>query len=426
VHIKPRRILLLHKPSTLSKEESWLRKAYANIVFNLMQFTISAPPVFDPFSAKYYGLESVQYNKYDYHAFLEVTSYFWASKGGRGALLEKVIAVESGPNSTNGVLLAQIPQLLEHLKGVKERNQWQLARSAPKLKFDLVNIIDNRIIFLEIKNRVDSGGTAAREEALAKKFLTLSKIIQDGEKVFVKDNTTEMDIAQVLLEHGIKELEMHVGFLFSIDGNEATIESDKAKGFYGASRLLLTNYYQKQNHRYSVKLDYDQSLQRLSFEKDGLVVSVDHLYGSDVTRKFTRGQLTISAVLRNVFTRKWDDIWLALNLAISQRALLLEYGTNHIREIKNIKETEPHNSDFESYYRRFADNQEDIQSLSECVRIIKEKANIRKLPIPSSSVADSLDTQLADCIYVYAAYTSHKKLRSTSLKGLTDQESVLK
>ena len=419
-------MLLLQNPSTLGKEESWLREAYANILLNLMQFAISFSSMFDPFSAKYYGLESVQYNKHEYQAFLEVTSYFWASKGGRGALLEKVIAIESGSNSANGVLLVRIPQLIESAKGIKEGSQWRLAGTTPRLKFDLVNIIDDKIVFLEIKNRVDSGGTAAREEALAKKFLNLCKTIQNEEKTFVKDNTTEMDIPQALLGLGIKEIEMHVGFLFNIDGNEATIDSDKTNGFYGASRQLLTGYYQKQNHRYSVDLRYDEKLQRLSFEKDGLVVSVDLLYGSDVTRRFTRDQLTLTTVLGKVFTRKWDDIWLSLNLAIAQRALLLEYGTNHITEIKNIRETELSNSDFENYYRRFVADQEDIQSLSECVRILKEKPSIRKLPIPSSSVADSLDTQLADCIYAYAAYTSHKKIRSPSLKALTDQEGVLK
>jgi hypothetical protein len=412
-------MLLLQNPSTLGKEESWLREAYANIVLNLMQFAISAPSMFDPFSSKYYGLESVLYNKYEYQAFLEVTSYFWASKGGRGALLEKVIAVESGSNSANGVLLVRIPQLIESAKSIKERSQWRLAGTIPRLKFDLVNIIDDKIVFLEIKNRVDSGGTAAREEALAKKFLTLCKIIQDGEKVFVKDSTTEMDIPQTFLGLGVKEIVMHVGFLFNIDGNEASIDSDKTNGFYGASRQLLTSYYQKQNHRYSVNLKYEETQQRLSFEKDGLSVSVDLLYGSDVTRRFTRDQLILSTVLGNVFTRKWDDIWLSLNIAIAQRALLLEYGTNHIREIKNMRETESSDSDFESYYRRFVADQDDIQSLSECVRIVKEKASIKKLPIPSSSVADSLDTQLADCIYAYAAYTSHKKVRSTSLKGVT-------
>jgi len=419
-------MLLLQNPSTLAKEESWLRDAYANIVLNLMQFALSAPSVFDPFSSKYYGLESVQYNKHEYQAFLEVTSYFWASKGGRGALLEKVIAVESGTNSANGVSLTQIPELIQSAKGIKELSRWRLWGTAPRLKFDLVNIIDNKIVFLEIKNRVDSGGTAAREEALAKKFLTLCRIIQNGEKIFVKNDTHETDVAQMLLGFGIKALEMHTGFLFNIDGNEATIDSDKSHGFYGASRQLLTTYHLKENHRFSVNLNYDESLQKLSFEKDGLAVSVDLLYGSDVTRRFTKDQLILGTVLGNVFTRKWDDIWLSLNLAIAQRALLLEYGTNHIKEIKNIKEKETSNSEFEIYYKKFISDQEDMQSLSECVRIVKEKPNVRRLPIPSSSVADTLDTQLADCIYAYAAYTSHKKIRSSPLKGLTDQESMLK
>ena len=86
-------------------------------------------------------------------------------------------------HAANGVWLEKIPQLLERSRSMKEENQWQLTRSAPKLKFDLVNIIDNRIVFLEIKNRVDSGGTAAREEALSKKFLRVCEKIQFGEKV---------------------------------------------------------------------------------------------------------------------------------------------------------------------------------------------------------------------------------------------------
>lgn len=214
---------------------------------------------------------------------------------------------------------------------------------------------------------------------------------------------------------------MHLGLLFNIDGNEATIESDKNDSYYGESRRLLTEHYQEQNHRFSENLKYDESLQRLSFEKGGLAVSIDVLYGNDVTKAFTRDHLTLSAALRNVFTRNWDDIWLTLTTAISQRVLLLKYHTNHIIQIKNIKETEPPASDFGTCFKRFAANQEDMQSLSECVRIVREKADISELPIPSSSVADSLDSQLADCLYVYAAYTSPKKVRSTPLKGLTDQ-----
>lgn len=51
----------------------------------------------------------------------------------------------------------------------QQRNQrMEGNRKRSRLKFDLLNVIDDRLVFLEIKNRVDSGGTAAREEALAK------------------------------------------------------------------------------------------------------------------------------------------------------------------------------------------------------------------------------------------------------------------
>lgn len=34
------------------------------------------------------GIDSVEDDKFCYRAVLEITSYFWASKGGRGTLLE--------------------------------------------------------------------------------------------------------------------------------------------------------------------------------------------------------------------------------------------------------------------------------------------------------------------------------------------------
>lgn len=73
-----------------------------------------------------------------------------------------------------------------------------------------------------------------------------------------------------------------------------------------------------------------------------------------------------------------------------------------------MKETESSsNSDFAIYFKRFLDNQEDIQSLSECVRILKEKDDIRKLPIPSTSVADSTHSWLI--AFMYMQHTFHPK-----------------
>lgn len=408
--IEGRRMLLLQNPSSLTKEESWLRDAYSNIVSNLVDVTIDPSPRFDPLSAKFMGLDSVQYNKNEYQAFMEVTSYFWGSKGGRGALLEKIVASAGGSTAANGMPLSQIPQWVASTKRIKEIKQWKVTGSAPRLKFDLLNIIDNRLVFLEIKNRVDSGGTAAREEALAKKYLTLCEKIQNGVKVFVGDGN-EMDIAQVFLSLGIEKVEMHAGFLFDSDGNEATIESDRSRGFYAQSRRLLEDYYNRQNHRFSVKLVFDESLQHLSFEKDGLAVSVDLLYGSDVTRKFTHDQASLSKVLDKVFTRKWDDIWLSLNVAIFERGLLLGHGTNHMKELKLM--LEHNNPEFKTHYNKFVANQDDVNSLSKCVQIAKENKDILKIPYNSSSEADSLDVRLADCICVYAAaHNTHKKVKS--------------
>ncbi len=410
--LAPRKMLLLQAPSSLTEEETWLRKAYQNIVLNLLEFAISPSTSFDPFSAKFMGLDSIEQKKYEYRAFMEVTSYFWGSKGGRGALLEKVVAAAGGTSAANGMSLSQIPQWIGNMRDNRNVKEWKVTGSAPKLKFDLLNVLGSRLVFLEIKNRVDSGGTAAREEALAKKFLALCKAIQNGEKVYVGDGV-EMDIAQAFLALGITKVEMHTGFLFGVDGNEATIDSDKSKGFFGQSRKLLGDYYKAQNHRFSVKLTYDEAIQKLSFEKDGLEVVLDLLYGSDVTMAYTPDRADLKSVLRKVFARQWDDVWLSLNVAVSERALLLEFASNHIMRIQEILRTAPSDSAFVRSFRNFEADPNNIETLSDCISIIREDESIRKLPVPSSSAVNSLDTLLADCFYVCAVARSvPKKVKS--------------
>ena len=396
-------MLLLQNPSILNREESWLREAYANIVSNLLEYATEPSSNIDPFAAKFMGLESVENNKEEYRAFMEVTSYFWGSKGGRGALIEKIVAAAAGTTAANGILLSRIPKWIASIKVIRDVKEWKSTGSDPKLKFDLLNVIGDRLVFLEIKNRVDSGGTAAREEALAKKFLKLAEMIQNGVPVYIGDGV-DMDIAQTFLGLGIKTLEMHAGFLFNAKGNEATIEDDRSKGFYGQSKRLLEEYYKKHNNRFSVKLTYDASNQKLRFEKDGLFVIVDLLYGSDVTKNFTHEQLDLGKVMNKVFRKKWDDIWLSIRMAISQRTLLLRGGNNIISEIDHslTKKADPK---FIANYDRFVANHEDAKSLMECVRIIKGK-----LSSPSSTT----DGNIADCLYVYAgAHYPYRKFKSS-------------
>ena len=137
------------------------------------------------------GIDSVEYDKFQYQAVLETTSYFWASKGGRGTLLEKIIASLGNSHSSNGVTLPRILSIIlskvRNSSGYSDHNASQLSitNNIKRLKFDLVNIIDDKLIILELKNRVDSGGTAAREESLGKKFLTVCKTIENEDKIFV-------------------------------------------------------------------------------------------------------------------------------------------------------------------------------------------------------------------------------------------------
>ncbi|MEM3160408.1 MAG: hypothetical protein QXJ74_06465 [Nitrososphaera sp.] len=401
--IKQRRMLLLQNPSTLNREETWLREAYANIVSNLLEYATDPSSNIDPFAAKFMGIEAVENNKEEYRAFMEVTSYFWGSKGGRGALIEKIMAAAAGTTAANGILLSKIPKWIASIKGIQDVKEWKSTGSDPKLKFDLLNVIGDRLVFLEIKNRVDSGGTAAREEALAKKFLKLAEMIQNGVPVYIGDGV-DMDIAQTFLGLGIKRLEMHAGFLFNARGDEATIEDDRSKGFYGQSKRLLEEYFKKHNNRFSVKLTYNASSQKLSFEKDGLLVIIDLLYGSDVTKNFTHEGLDLGKVMNKVFRKKWDDIWLSVKMAISQRTLLLRDGNNIINEI-DCSLTKNADPAFMTHYNKFVANTEDIKSLMECVRIIKQK-------IGSSST--TADGDIADCVYAYAgAHYPYKKFKSS-------------
>ena len=94
------------------------------------------------------------------------------------------------------------------------------------------------------------------------------------------------------------------------------------------------------------------------------------LYGSEVIRNFILGM-----IMDKFFANSWDDIWLAFNLAISQRAMLLEYKKNQISEIKKLKEKD---EEFNAIYEKFCDNPFDVIILKEVVNCI-QNLYIRRL-----------------------------------------------
>jgi hypothetical protein len=265
------------------------------------------------------GIHSVGYDKFQYQALLETTSYFWASKGGRGTLLEKIIASLGNSYSSNGVTLSKLISILlskvDHTPFHNNQNGSRLLikGNIKRLKFDLVNIIDDKLILLELKNRVDSGGTAAREEALIKKFFTICRTIESEEKVFAYAGK-DYDFVELLSILGINKVEMFLGLLFNINGKEATINADKSYGFYSSSKTHMKDYLSESH--VNTNVEFDESRLSLSFKKRSLLVSIEMLYGNDVIQRFSSKEYHLAKLLEKVFSKSWDDIWLAILLQI--------------------------------------------------------------------------------------------------------------
>lgn len=296
-------MLTLQNNSSLNEEEIWLKKAYTNIVYRLVQSTIATASEFDPFVTRFMGINTVEYDKFQYQALLETTSFFWASKGGRGTLLEKIVASLGNSNSFKGVTLSRLPSIILLSIGkntTHNKNEEGLIKSNKRLKFDLVNIVGDKIIILELKNRVDSGGTAAREEALGKKFFSICKMIENDEKIYIY-NGRDYDIAELFTYLGVSKIEMSLGILFNVNGKEATIDADKLHGFYSSSKTHMKNY--ANNSHPNIRVEFDESVLRLSFKKNLLLVSVEMWYGDEVIRNFSSSKFDLNRLTEKVFSK---------------------------------------------------------------------------------------------------------------------------
>jgi hypothetical protein len=400
-------MLTLEKESVLNEEQHWLKRVYSNIVSNLIQKTIRSTLEFDPFMLKFMGADTTQYNKFMYQALLEVTSYFWASKGGRGALLEKIIASLGGPYSSHNLSLSRLINIISSKNNSSKRSdqdrlEWLIKTDIKKMKFDMVNIINDTLIIFELKNRVDSGGTAARQEALTK-LITLCKTIEDEKRIFVH-NSIEYDFEETLLLLGISKMEMHMGLLYNLHGKEATIADDKEDGFFSSSKTHLKKHA-NENHL-AAEVTLDENTLRLYLRKGKLLVSVGMSYGNEVVNSFTGKQLSLDTIMEKVFSKSWDDIWLVFNLAISQRAMLLEYKKNQITEIKRLKEND---EEFNTIYKKFCDKPSDPIILRDIVNSLRSKADFSHIPEISRD-----DTHLANCLYAFTSYSISKSIISKS------------
>jgi len=313
---------------------------------------------FDPVAKVYHGLLSAPPEiREHYEALLGVTSYYQASKGGRGRYIEKKLA-SSFDFCSLDIRLSQIPFWLTHplvhkKKGIftqrglsaSEKNLirrfcWEWLGDSDE-ETDIGSIIksEKTMVLMEIKNRVDSGGTAARREIwTSQKFGIILDYLINNQKVYRKHKNEEIQdftFAEMLLYFDIRYLEMYIGILFDITDTPASIALDKRNGFYSSSKEGF-NYFldrMKSSGKFDIMSIDDEKLEvEAEHRPSGVMIKCGALYGDKVTEKLFRQRIPVSDLL----LLRYDDIWLSQLIAISERANLLRFGKNYITIFKEI------------------------------------------------------------------------------------------
>jgi len=357
--IKKRNLLCIKKKENLDIGYLILYEPYKNILSNFLELaTKKEAQNFDPIAKVYHGILSAPLEIRDYYeALLGVTSYYQASKGGRGRYIEKKLA-SSFDYCSLDIKLSEIPFWLTYPEVHKKKGIFTTQRlSSEERKLirifhwswlgnrdeetDIGSVIkdERTMVLVEIKNRVDSGGTAARREIwTSQKFGVIVELLMEDEKVYRKegkDIREDFTFADMLQYFDIYNLEMYIGILFDINGNPASIETDKSQGFYSSSKegydYLLEKI--KKSKKFDIKNLDDEKLQIRAIHKpSGLQIICGALYGDEITEKLFRKNVPVSHLL----LLKYDDIWLSQLVAIDERANLLKFGGNYTTIFKEI------------------------------------------------------------------------------------------
>lgn len=261
-----------------------LQDAYKNIIYNLIKLTLNETSSIDPLALHYMGVDENNPD-FDYSALLDTTSYFWASKGGRGSLVEKTIA------------------LLTDSKANKKLHD-AVNVSAVNPTFDIIKVTPDRLLLVEVKNRVDSGGTSARVEAL-KKFFNVFDNAELGS-----------------MKSPFKKIDMVFGLLYNLKGLPATFTDDKEDGFQSKTKSLMKEIKPLKDELTFVEGTYPQ-------------FTITTKYGDDFT-DFLKPGLKVKDIQNTLFPRNYSDLKIALTVAIKERSLLLKNKNNIMTLLESL------------------------------------------------------------------------------------------
>lgn len=345
--IAKRNLLCVKAKENLDLGHILLYEPYKNILINFKELRIDIDAKdFDPVAKVYDGLLSAPSEiRYYYEALLGVTSYYQASKGGRGKYIEKKIA-SSFETCSLGIELSKLPLWLEYPSLHKKKGiftQQGLSLEEKKIlrtiewdwlgerdvNTDVGSIIQDEktMVLIEIKNRVDSGGTAGRREIwTSEKFGIFVEYLKSSKKLFRKSGK-EFSLAELLENFGIETIEIYIGVLFDIGDKPATVQSDKTNGFYSSSNegfKYLRDMVTQSSTINIINEDTENLQMELSLTYSKLKVRIGALYGNDITSKLFRKSLPVSELL----LLRYDDIWLSQLITIDERAMLLKHQNN--------------------------------------------------------------------------------------------------
>ena len=391
--IKKRNMLCIKKKETLDIGHLLLYNPYKNILLHFMELaTKKEAKDFDPVAKVYHGLLSAPPEIRDYYeAFLGVTSYYQASKGGRGRYIEKKLA-SSFDFCSLDIKLSEIPFWLTYPEIHKKKGIFTsqgLSTSEKKLirrfhwdwvgdrdeKTDLGSIIKNEkaMVLMEIKNRVDSGGTAARREIwTSQKFGVILNHLIENKKIYRRHEEGRVEdftFAEMLLHFDIQCLEMYIGILFDITDAPASIDADKKNGFYSSSKEgfnYLLNRMKNSGKFDIIDVDRKKLQVEATHKPSGITVKCGALYGDKVTEKLFRHRVSVSDLLLLTY----DDIWLSQLVTINERKNLLRFGKNYITTFKEILTRD---WNVRKIYDRFIDSEGSKEDLSKLVNYLFNK-----------------------------------------------------
>jgi len=425
MNIIKRNLLTIRIRENLDLGNKLLFDPYQNIVTKLVNLSIEREAKdFDPVYKGFSGLESIDKEKRDYYeAFLGVTSYYQASKGGRGKYNEKKIS-SYFDNCSITIKISEIPtwllnpelyrkkgintlkRLTSSEKRILREKKWIFNYDEDETS-DIGAIIreENMLILLESKNRVDSGGVPARRELWTKKFKLIFKMLTDN-NCYYKKSGKIYNLIDMFKYFNIYNLEIYIGILFNVDGLPATKEGDKSKGFYSANEEGYKDLSSEIKDK-GFRIEDDIEKLEINIDFNGLKVKFGVLYGDDILKTIFKSDKSVSDLL----ILKYDDIWLSQLLAIKERTILLKYGSNCMAILKNLLSQD---SNLKKLYDDVIFKEGSYESLVKILEYILKNYN-QEFSDHLFPIKTGREEYLSDVIQVLVASETYKVK-----KGLTD------